>query len=774
MSRRVILIPGFVLALAIFFGVAFGLGWLPRRGTASVPTRPIPTVSRTGVPPEVLARWDALENADRLAEETIWAPELIAQRYENQFIEAWDRLRHGEDFAQVAADVDFTTLELPAFGSAKTRAQGIRHRRSGVGGTRWTARDWRRQLVAWRDEGWRLDGSEWRLPWFSPPSPGRGAAGRFTVEIHAEHPATQRRLIVRGSLEVQWRPPEDDTLPAIDEMRFHEAECLDRTGPPSFSIVARNDISPDPGALTIDPLILQDLDGDGWDDVILAGKNRVFRNRGGGSFSYEVLAPALNTVMIGALVADFDGDGKPDFMGVDGDGLVWVPGDGAGHFPGGPRRQPLPNLSNPFVLAAGDVDGDGDLDLWVGQYKVPYKFGQMPSPYHDANDGFPSYLLLNDGHGHFTDATEAAGLGAKRWRRTYGASFVDLDDDGDLDLVVVSDFAGVDLYLNDGRGHFRDVTVGSLPVPRLFGMAQVVADFNGDGRPDLLAIGMNSPVAQRLVAMHLGPPGFESYQVVRPDFAYGNRTWMNRGGGRFEAAPFADELAATGWSWGAAVADLDNDGREDVYVVNGHKTRDSAREYEPQFWMHDLYAGTRTNLDPALDLHFQAVASRRYGAGESYGGNQRNKLFLAGADGHFTEVAWLLGAALPDDCRNLGVTDLDGDGRLDLVVTTARFGAKPGQELLVLRNGGPVGNWVALRLESGPKGGAWGAARVELQTTSGLRYRWHTVGDSYRLQQSTIVHFGLAPDERPVRFRVRGAGGRKWETEAGEAGRVYP
>ena len=57
------------------------------------------------------------------------------------------------------------------------------------------------------------------------------------------------------------------------------------------------------------------------------------------------------------------------------------------------------------AITAGDVDGDRDLDLWVTQYKPGYRQGQMPTPYYDANDGEPSFLLLNDGRGHFTDAT---------------------------------------------------------------------------------------------------------------------------------------------------------------------------------------------------------------------------------------------------------------------------------------------------------------------------------------------------------------------------------
>src|SRR5256885_12004139 len=92
------------------------------------------------------------------------------------------------------------------------------------------------------------------------------------------------------------------------------------------------------------------------------------------------------------------------------------------------------------------------------------------SYYYDANDGFPAYLLRNDGQGNFTDATEASGLGKKRWRRIYSASLVDLDSDGHPDLLTVSDFAGLDLYRNDGHGHFEDVTEKWVSDGHGFGM----------------------------------------------------------------------------------------------------------------------------------------------------------------------------------------------------------------------------------------------------------------------------------------------------------------
>src|SRR6185503_9696221 len=161
--------------------------------------------------------------------------------------------------------------------------------------------------------------------------------------------------------------------------------------------------------------------------------------------------------------------------------------------------------------------------------------------------------------GHFIDQTASAGLAAKRFRRTYSASFVDIDEDRDLDLIVVSDFAGLDLYLNDGRGRFTDQTREQVPEAHAFGMAHVLADFNRDGAIDLFMVGMNSYSADRLTQFHPVTESSPAPDRYRPIMAYGNRLLFRRQG-KYVSAESANQVARSGWAWGATAADLDNDG----------------------------------------------------------------------------------------------------------------------------------------------------------------------------------------------------------------------
>src|SRR5262249_9798474 len=151
--------------------------------------------------------------------------------------------------------------------------------------------------------------------------------------------------------------------------------------------------------------------------------------------------------------------------------------------------------------------------------------------------------------------------------------------------------------------------------------------------------------------------------------AVGNRLFLAGPGGHFEQTALNNAIAHTGWAWGCTAADFDNDGFPDLYIANGHDTRASVREYEPEYWLHDIYVAGSTN-DPVAPTYFQSKFGRTRANGQSYGGYEKNRLYFNRDGGSFFEAGFLMGVALEPDCRNVVADDLDGDGRMDLLVTT--------------------------------------------------------------------------------------------------------
>ena len=257
-----------------------------------------------------------------------------------------------------------------------------------------------------------------------------------------------------------------------DDVRFERTDVHEfyRGGPDGF--VRVRGLIPDTEANAVAEA---DLDGDGRLELLLvgAGQDRLLINDGRGGFVDETAARLPREAATGqdGEFADLDGDGDLDIvLGLEGGHALWL-NDGSGRFmDASAERLPAPGFIEARKVAPVDVDGDGDLDLYFSH------------PDWQGRDG-RDRLYINDGHGRFVDETEARlpdtdGL-------TVDARFADLDGDGDLD-VVRADRPNVTVWFNDGAGRFADATEA------VFGgtvgehvLAVELADFNGDGVPDL-------------------------------------------------------------------------------------------------------------------------------------------------------------------------------------------------------------------------------------------------------------------------------------------------
>ncbi len=307
--------------------------------------------------------------------------------------------------------------------------------------------------------------------------------------------------------------------------------------------------------------VMDDFDGDSRLDLISTsshpcGPIQAFRNDGKGGFEDVAEAWGLAEQLGGLNLvhADYDNDGRLDLLILRG---AWLGANGKIRnsllrneaSPGGlrfvdtTRAAGVAEPAAPTQTAAwADFDGDGDLDLYLGNETEP----AVP---------IPSQLFANDGDGTFTEVTERAGVGNGRF--TKGVAWGDYDDDGDPDLYL-SNIGANRLYRNDGDGRFSDVAeeLGvTEPIGRSF--ASWFFDPDNDGDLDLFVADYSAEV-EAVAAYYLGQ-----------DVAAGQPRLYRNDGGRFVESSRDLGLTMPALVMGANFGDLDNDGFEDLYLGTG-------------------------------------------------------------------------------------------------------------------------------------------------------------------------------------------------------------
>jgi hypothetical protein len=286
-------------------------------------------------------------------------------------------------------------------------------------------------------------------------------------------------------------------------------------------------------------------------------------------------------------------------------------------------------------------------------------------------------------------------------------------------------------------------------------MGQTLADFNADGRLDLLMIGMPSPTVDRLEHLGLWRPYSPEDRLRRSAMTFGNRLFLARPEGGFEQTPLSDSIARSGWSWGCSAFDFDNDGFPDVYIANGLESKQSVRDYESEFWLHDIFVGEDVD-DVTASGYFLNKNGRTRGRGWSYGGYEKNRLYLNRRGESFVEIGHLAGVALEQDCRNVVSDDLDGDGRVDLCVTTFEVWPELKQTLQVYKNRlKDTGHWIGFRFREQAGRTSPVGARVTIHYNGHSAVREIVTGDSHRSQHANTLHFGLGQADRVNQAEIR-------------------
>jgi enediyne biosynthesis protein E4 len=468
---------------------------------------------------------------------------------------------------------------------------------------------------------------------------------------------------------------------------------------------------------------LLDFDGDGWLDVYAtqgcpfppdpkrpANGDRLFHNRGDGSFEDATLSSGIAAFPggygHGVAVGDVDNDGDPDLFVMRWRSYALYRNRGDGTFEDATASAGLGGDRDwPTSAAFADLDGDGDLDLYVAHYLV----WDQGSPFicHDPKFGanrlcnpglfpsLPDHVFRNDG-GRFVEVTREAGI-VDTHGRGMGVVAADVDDDGRVDLYVANDQSANFLWRNLGGFRFEEVghsagVAASGSGGYRAGMGVDCGDVDGDGLPDL---------------------------VVTNFYDEGTGLFQNLGQGVFNDRGEAFGLTTATRSrlgFGIAFLDANNDGRLDLVQANGHV--DDFRPESPY----------------AMPL----------------------QLFLGGTDGRLTDFGDRAGPPFRTERlgRALAVGDLDNDGRLDLLMACLDA------PLMYAHNRTDRGHHLTLRLEGTTSNRDAVGARVTVTAAGRARVAWRKGGGSYQAAGDPRIHFGLGDADRVESVEVRWPSGR--------------
>ena len=548
-----------------------------------------------------------------------------------------------------------------------------------------------------------------------------------------------------------------------------------------------------------------DVDGNGLPDIYLPrieGPNALYLNQGGWRFQEVAaergvaLADAPST---GAVLADVDGDADLDLVVTSmGGGNALLLNNGAGSFTdAGERSGFLAERRGSTTAALADVDGDGDLDLYVTNYRARTMLDSL-SPQERAFDQIvkqigdryeiiperradyriqirddlrgvsliqradPDWFYLNDGSGRFVREPIAGnprfldedGLMLTAEPEDFGlaARFYDVNDDGAPDLYVANDFEDPDqFWINDGTGRFRLIARQAVRRIANSNMSVDFADIDRDGAVDLFQADMLANDGRRhktQIPTHTPIPKVVGDYTSRAQWQR-NALLHNRGDGTFEEIADAAGVAASGWSWSSMFLDVDLDGYEDLLIGNGHTW--DLMDADAQERLKSTVTGVdwRRERQYYPKLLLPNVAFRNRG------------------DRTFEDVstAWRFGVE-PDISHGMASGDLDGDGDLDVVINRLNATAA------VLRNDAPAPRLAVRLIGSAPNSGAIGARIRVLGGPVPSQTREVTAGGLYLSGSDQSATFGASPDSA-MAIEVTWRNGATTRVADARAGRLY-
>lgn len=378
-----------------------------------------------------------------------------------------------------------------------------------------------------------------------------------------------------------------------------------------------------------------------------------------------------------------------------------------------------------------DYDRDGDNDLFISNQPGEFKqlLVDMIDKIENSKPEYSDKLYRNDGD-TFTDVTIEAGL--LNYGYGLGVTATDFNNDGFVDLYVANDFAPHDYYyVNNGDGTFTESIKKYFPHCSYFSMGLDVTDINHDGYQDLFVVEMLSENNVRQKT-NMAPMDMDKFAfMVDSDLHYQymrNVFQINNGNGFFSDIAYYAGIDKTDWSWGTIFGDYDNDGDEDLVVVNGY-LRDTQ---DKDFAKKSNELAKKFNNQMTFEMAYSLLESTPLS----------NFAFENTGNYKFENVSKDWGFDFSGYSNGVAYGDLDLDGDLDIIVNNIN------DEAGVYKNTTNSKNFIGFDIKGPPSNTLALNSKLKLYTSEKVFTRELQMTRSFQSSCDHNMHFGLGKNER--------------------------